>query len=277
MKSRYKFPNTYIIIFSVIIICAVATWFVPDSHPQTWQVFSALFKGFAKQAEIIVFILIIGGSFWIVNKTQAIDVGIISFLEKTKKLENHPFLKKIGVNNIVMILIMIMFSLFGGVFGMSEETLAFVVILVPLSIAMGYDSIVGVCMVYVAAHVGFAGAFLNPFTIGIAQGMADLPLFSGINYRIFCWIVLNITMLSFVLWYAAKVKKCPEHSPMYNFDSHWRNINDSSEVKMMTSHKIILGLLGLTICAIVVGVTCFEWYLPQLSALFLVLGIFTGI
>jgi len=160
---------------------------------------------------------------------------------------------------------------------MSEETIPFVAVIIPLAIAMGYDSIVGVCMVYVAAHVGFAGAFLNPFTIGIAQGMAELPLFSGINYRIFCWIVLNITMLSFVLWYATKIKKCPERSPMYNFDSHWRSHNDSFEVNMKTSHKIILGLLGLTISAIVVGVTCFEWYLPQLSALFLVLGILTGI
>ena len=88
-------------------------------------------------------------------------------------------MKRIGVNNLVIAMIIFLFSMFGAVFGMSEETLAFVFIIVPLAISMGYDSITGLCMVYVAAHVGFAGAILNPFTIGIAQGLSGLPLFSG--------------------------------------------------------------------------------------------------
>ena len=163
MKKKWEFPNTYVIIFVIMAICAIATWFVPggdyvqqgdtmvytevESVPQTWQIFEALYSGFAKQAGIIVFILIIGGAFWIVNSSKSIDVGIISFLNGTKKLERYPLLKRVGVNNIVMSLIIILFSLFGGVFGMSEETLAFVVVLVPLAISMGYDSIVGVCLV----------------------------------------------------------------------------------------------------------------------------------
>ncbi len=72
---------------------------------------------------------------------------------------------------------MLLFSIFGAVFGMSEETIAFVIIFVPLAIRMGYDSIVGINLCYVAAALGFAGAILNPFTIGIAQGLSDLPLF----------------------------------------------------------------------------------------------------
>ena len=75
------------------------------------------------------------------------------------------------MNNLVITMIMLLFSTFGAVFGMSEETLACVIILVSLAISMGYDSITGLCMVYVAAHVGFAGAILNPFTIGIARGL----------------------------------------------------------------------------------------------------------
>jgi uncharacterized ion transporter superfamily protein YfcC len=62
-------------------------------------------------------------------------------------------------------------------------------------------------MVYVAAHVGFAGAMLNPFTIGIAQDMAGLPLFSGIEYRVVCWVILMLLAIIFVLWQASKVKK----------------------------------------------------------------------
>ncbi len=244
-----KIPHTYVIIFWAIIISAVLTWFIPggeyaretklvngvertvidkdsfhyiDSNAQTWQVFSALFTGFVRQAGIIVLILMIGGGFWIMNASKSIDVGIFDFLKFTKRLEHMKFFKVVGVNNMIIILVMILFSLFGAIFGMSEETIAFVIIIVPLAISMGYDSIVGVCMVYVAAHLGFAAAVLNPFTIGIAQGIANLPLFSGLEYRIFCWVVLNAIGISFVLWYAKRIKDKPERSPMYKIDEYWR-------------------------------------------------------
>ncbi|MBQ3521747.1 MAG: YfcC family protein, partial [Bacteroidales bacterium] len=244
-KKKREFPNTYVIIFFIILICAAATWIVPggeyveseavaaasgsagqqagsaiefehvQAQGQWWQVFSTFYNGFVKQAGIIVFILVIGAAFWIVNKSRAIDAGIFSFLKVVTKLENSRLLSWIGVENIVIVLVMLLFSLFGAVFGMSEETIAFVIIVIPLAISMGYDSIVGVCMVYVAAHVGFAGAILNPFTIGIAQDLAQLPLFSGIEYRLFCWVVLNVILIAFVLLYARKVKRNPTSSPMY--------------------------------------------------------------
>jgi len=184
-------PHTYVIIFSIILLSAMLTWVIPggvyerqkievngvertvidkdsfhhvENEPQTWQVFSAFFEGFTRQAGIIVFILMIGGAFWIVNSTKAIDIGILSFLDTAKRLEKNKLLRRIGVNNIIIVLVMLVFSVFGAVFGMSEETIAFIIILVPLSISMGYDSIVGVCMSFVAAGLGFAGAVLNPST-----------------------------------------------------------------------------------------------------------------
>lgn len=248
-KKKFEFPNTYVIVFFLIVLAAVATWFVPGgefykteegltafrsvpSEPQTWQVFTTLFEGFTSQAGIIVFILVIGGAFWIVNGCKAVDVGIFAFLNASKRLEAYPLLRKIGVHNLILILIMILFSLFGAVFGMSEETIAFVVVLVPLAISMGYDSIVGVCLVYVAAHVGFAGAFLNPFTIGIAQGMADLPLFSGMGYRLVCWAVLTALTIAVVLVYAARIKRRPELSPMYELDASWRKEHGDAQEKI---------------------------------------------
>lgn len=202
-----RVPNTYVIIFSVLLLCAVATWFIPGGEPQTWQVFSALYEGFSQQAGIIAFVLIIGGAFWIVNSTKAVDAGIMKFIDKAGSLERFPLMRKIGVGNVVIVLIMLLFGLFGAVFGMSEETIAFVAVVIPLARSLGYDNVVGVCMVYVAAHVGFAGAMLNPFTIGIAQDMSDLPLFSGIEYRTLCWAVLMAVTIAFVLWYASKVRK----------------------------------------------------------------------
>ena len=318
-KKRREFPNTYVIIFAIIILCAIATWFVPggeyvksqvevtdaisgdvvlqevvdyqqvDSNPQTWQIFSALFNGFSKQAGIIVFILIIGGAFWIINGLKAIDAGIFSFLKFTKKLERNRLLKRVGVNNIVMILIMLLFSTFGAVFGMSEETIAFVVILVPLAISMGYDSIVGVMLVYVAAHVGFAGAPLNPFTVGIAQSLAGLPMFSGIEYRTICWLILTVIMMAFVLIYAAKVKKDPTKSIVYNEDSYWREKVTSTDNSVQYYHNkaswfsfgvIAIAILLFTIyysdkCVITLGSNSYTpvWLMPAVALLFVVFSI----
>ena len=120
--SRLKVPNTYVIIFVVMAICAIATWFVPGGEPQTWQVLSALYEGFSQQAGIIAFVLIIGGAFWVVNGTKAVDEGIMKFIGKTKGLEHFSIVRKVGVGNIVIVLIMLLFGLFGAVFGMSEET-----------------------------------------------------------------------------------------------------------------------------------------------------------
>lgn len=193
-----------------------------ESSPQTWQVFSSLLTGFEMQAGIIGFLLIIGGAFQVLNSSKSIDVGILAFLNKTKDLERYAFIRKIGINNVVMTMIIILFSLFGSVFGMSEETLAFIIIIVPLAISMGYDSLTGICLVYVASHIGFAGSVLNPFTIGIAQGLSNLPLFSGFEYRLVCWIILTTVYIVCVLFYAAKVKKNPRISPMYELDKFWR-------------------------------------------------------
>ena len=253
---KIKVPDTFVIIFCVLLFCAALTWFLPggeyvagadgsrtfvesESVPQTWQVFSSVFEGFVQQAEIIIFVLIIGGAFWVVNSTKAVDTGILKFISRAQSLERKPFFKKIGVGNVVIVLIMLLFGLFGAVFGMSEETIAFVAIVIPLAISLGYDSITGVCMVYFAAHVGFAGAMLNPFTIGIAQKMSDLPLFSGMGYRTVCWVILMLIAISIVLIYAARVKRDPSRSPMYHEDEHWRRqaAEVASETEVETETK----------------------------------------
>lgn len=248
-KKKREFPHTYVIIFAIIVLAAILTWIVPggefhrevvnvngidrsvvvpgsfhevDSQPQSWQVFTSIFKGMKRTYDIIFYILMIGGAFWIMNESKALDVAIYSFLNFTKRLEKFKPLKMIGVNNLVIALIMICFSFFGAVIGMSEETIAFVVIFVPLAISMGYDSIVGVAMCFLGAGLGFAGALLNPFTIGIAQGLAGIQLFTGIEYRFIIWLVINAIGIGYVLRYAHRIKKNPTLSPVYNEDEYWR-------------------------------------------------------
>jgi uncharacterized ion transporter superfamily protein YfcC len=363
MLKKVKIPHTFVILFLIILIGGLLTWLLPggayervtvmdngvarevvkngsfqyiSGDPQTWQVFSAFYHGFISKSNIIVFILMVGGAFWIINQSRAIDVGIFSFLRLTRRLETIRFIKVLGMDNIVVAMIMLMFSLFGAIFGMSEETIAFVIIFVPLSISMGYDSLVGVSMCFVAAGLGFAGAILNPFTVGIAQGLSGIPLFSGIEYRFFCWLVLNIAGISYVLTYMKKLRRDPTLSLVYHNDQQWRNAsgNDlgnidyhrpisawvvyfiillgliifSLEYPMTTMevgnnafrvpivpvlsglfaftsltglrksvHFFILNLLLYTILFIIVGVMGYDWYIMKIAAIFLAMGIFSGI
>ena len=359
-----RIPHTFTIVFALILLAAVMTWIIPggefvresitvgdttrevvksdsfhyvDRAPQTWQIFSSLFNGFCDKADIIIFILMVGGAFWILNNSHSIDVGVMAFLKWVQKLTRFRVIRALGVNNIIITLVMILFSVFGAVFGMSEETLAFVIIFIPLAISMGYDSIVGVCMCYMAAHIGFAGAVLNPFTIGIAQGIAELPIFSGLEYRAFCWLILTAIGITFVLLYANRIKKDPKKSPVYKLDEYWRNRaneqqenpveyhtpkaawvsyillsimmlylaitmpmttfsigSSTSEVVVLpilaglfiisgffalrrSVHFFIIDILLFTICFLVVGVLGYGWYVMEISALFLAMGIVSGI
>jgi uncharacterized ion transporter superfamily protein YfcC len=89
---------------------------------------------------------------------------------------------------------------------------------VPLALALGYDSVVGVAIPFVGSQVGFAAAFLNPFNVGIAQGIAGIPVFSGIGYRLLVWALATGVTIAFLMWYAARVKADPQRSPTYALD-----------------------------------------------------------
>ena len=271
---KLKVPNTYVIIAVIIALCAVLTWFVPggqyvkaddgtlsyeavDAVPQTWQVLSAVYHGFVKQAGIIVFILVVGGAFWLLNATGAVEAGI------------QRFIARIGQRDVlVLVALTVLFSLAGAVFGMSEETIPFVGIVVPLVVSMGYDAFMGMLVVYVASNVGFSSAFLNPFTVGIAQGMADLPLFSGMGYRIFCWAFLTLLMVVFIWLYAKRTRKEP---------TVILSASEESARPLTKRQAWILVVLLLTVVALIVGVTCWDWYMPEITGLFLGMGIVCGI
>ena len=268
---KFKVPNTYVIIACILVVCAILTWFVPggqyvkgedgtlnyeqvDSVPQTWQILPAIYHGFVKQAGIIIFILVVGGAFWLLNATGAVTAGIGRFIAKVGRRDR-----------LVLAAVTVLFSLAGAVFGMSEETIPFVGIVVPLVVSMGYDPFMGMLVVYVASNVGFSSAFLNPFTVGIAQGMADLPLFSGMGYRIFCWAFLTLLLTVFVVVYAHKTRKTPTDAV------------SMEETPLTRRQGWVLGVLLLTVILLIVGVTCWDWYLPEITGLFLGMGIVCGI
>ena len=273
MKPR-AFPSTYVILFGLILLCAVVTWLLPggqyvqteggmeftrvEAAPQTWQVFSALYNGFVKQAGIIVFILIVGGAFWILNASGAADFGIRRFIARAGRYDK-----------LVLALTALLFSAAGAIFGMSEETIPFVGLMAPLAISMGYDAITGLLIVYGASNIGFSSAFLNPFTVGIAQEMSGLPMFSGMGYRVFCWVLLTALFIAFTLVYASRVKK--------EVPAEMRSEAPAEAGGGHTRHWIILGILAAGIIMLVLGAVVFHWYMTEISALFLAMGILFGI
>jgi len=297
-KFRLKVPNTYLLIFSLLVLIAVLTWIIPggkyertilngrevvvpnsfkyvDSHPQgIFDLFISPLKGFVEAALIIGFVLIVGGAFNVLAKTDAIN----SFINKLARAYKTSKL----LQNLFIPVLMLMFSLGGATFGMNEEIIPFVLIIVPICLALGYDSMVGVAIPLVGAHIGFASAFLNPFNVGIAQGIAEVPLFSGIGYRVICWAISTTAAIIFLMWYVKRLKKNPHISPMYKEDEERRknehfDVIYNNDNHFSIRHKTVLITFVLSLVLLVVGVVEFKWYIEEISALFFIMGILVGI
>ena len=291
-----RIPDVFFIVFMLIAAAAVATWFVPggayerrtetvgetertlivegsyrtvESNPQTLEVFTAPIKGFLKLAEIIAFIFLVGGSFFMLNETGAIAAGIHRLVRVLK-----------GREFLVIPIVMILFSFFGAVFGMCEEAMPFALIFVPLALALGYDSIVGVSLTFLAAGVGFAGAFINPFTLQIAQGIAGVDPLSGMGYRILIWALSTGITITWVMVYAARIRKDPTRSLMYDLDLERRKElaqQQAAVTEFTWRHGLGLLTLGAGIAAMVVGVILWGWYIQEIAGLFVAMGLLAGI
>lgn len=298
MKFKLKVPNTYILIFSLLVLIAAMTWIIPggkyerttlngrevvvqnsfhfvDSNPQgIIELFISPLKGFVEAALIIGFVLIVGGAFNVLAKTDAINSLIIKLAKAHK---NSALLRKMFIP-----VLFFLFSIGGATFGMNEEIIPFVLIIVPICLALGYDSIVGVAIPLVGAHIGFASAFLNPFNVGIAQGIAEVPLFSGIGYRMFCWLISTIVALAFLLLYVNKIKQQPDKSPTFEEDQERRRTEHfdtiyNNDKPFETKHKIVLITFALSLIMLVVGVVELNWFIEEIAAMFFVMGLLVGI
>jgi uncharacterized ion transporter superfamily protein YfcC len=291
-----RIPNVFVIVFGLILAAAIATWFVPggsyernekkvgkttrmvveqstfefgQSRPQTFEVFTAPIKGFLKLGEIIAFIFLVGGAFHMLNETGAIVAGTHRLVEILQ-----------GREYLVIPIVMTLFSFFGAAFGMCEEAMPFCLIFVPMALALGYDSIVGVSLTFLAAGVGFAGAFFNPFTLQIAQGLAGVQPLSGMAYRVVVWLVITSVTIAWVMVYAARIKKDPSRSPMYELDQKRRKELEAarqSHPDFGIREILSLVVLGLGVVMMILGVIVWDWYIQELAGLFLAMGLAAGI
>jgi uncharacterized ion transporter superfamily protein YfcC len=285
--------NTLVMIFGVVALTAVATWVVPGGEyqritkegrtlvlPQSYVnipsvpqgvggLLIAPIRGFIDAAGIIAFLFIIGGTFMIVQETGAVTVGIHSLAT--------TFAVRPRMQQLFIPVTMCVFSFAGGVFGMCEETLPFVLIFIPLALSLGYDSLVGTAIPFLGAAAGFAGSMLNPFTVGIAQGIAELPLYSGLEYRVLIWVISTVSMITFVMMYAVRIRANPKLSPVYELDRARPALAQSAGLKFERRHQLVLITFGAAIVLLVVGILRFGWYMNEIAALFLALGMVAGL
>lgn len=296
MKFKFKAPNTLILVSLVLVFFAALTWVIPggeyervtvdgravvdptsfsyvDSSPAgPVEIILAPVKGFTDSygMSIIVFVFIVAGAFSIVQRTGAIDVMI----RRTARF----FSENPGFRPLYIPVFMFLFSFMGATFGMSEETIVFIPLFVTLSIALGYDSITGVCIPFVGAALGFAGAWMNPFTIGIAQGLAELAPFSGIELRFVLWIVITAVGIWLVYRYAASIHKNPKLSPVYDIDKKREAGEFDGDVPpILTKHILVLLMFLITLVVLIFGAIKLGWYIEEFSGLFLALAIFAAI
>ena len=280
--------NAFVLIFVVIIIAAILTYIMPagtyerseidgrtvvdptsfaftESSPVSFMgIFNSVHLGMIEGAGIIFFVFMVGGAFGILKATGALD-ALVTFL--TIKLANKA--------GLLIPILMLFFAAAGTLMGMAEETLVYIGILVPLAIALRFDAITGFAIVSLGASVGFSAAVMNPFTVGVAQGIAELPTFSGIGLRLALLATLYITAVWYVWRYAKKVRNNPSIGFYGSHDSNTKVEMDST-YKMQTHHKFVLIVFLINFIVLIFGVLNYGWYITEIAGLFLLFGILIG-
>ncbi len=289
MIKKFDFPHSYVIIVSLIIIAAALTWIIPsgefdrvhiegskkmvvvadsfkylDSSPvNLFEIPYKIMFGLKKYADIIFLVIIVGGAFNIIIQTGMFQ----AFADKlTKKFANNEIM--------IIPIFTIIFAL--ACMSMGVNTfIGFAPIGIIIARSMGYDAIVGVSMVMLGGAIGFSTGTFNPFTTGVAQGIAELPLFSGFGFRLVClfcfWIVTNMYIIS----YAKKVKANPSLSVVDGIDYSYLEVSDG--IKLYKKHFLVLAVVLGCFSILIYGGLNWHWKLKESGAVFIYMGVLSGL
>ena len=290
-KKGIRIPHMFTLLLLIIAVCTILTCVIPAGQYETYvdengvemlvdgsyhrieqtpvtpmKALMAVQEGLIETAYISAFIFIIGGAFGVVAETKAIEAGIGRIIKKTSKRQE------------LLIPIMIFVVGFGaGSFGMFEECLVFIPFLVPICIAMGYDSITGLAVAIVGSSSGYAGSFVQAANVGVSQSIAGLPMYSAMWYRLIILVVMLTIAAVYIYLYAQRIKRDPTRSLMYEFDRQREEKVDLNDLPELTgTRKLVLLVMGATFALLIVGVLKWGWYINELSALFLGMGIVVG-
>ncbi len=238
-----------------------AALFSTDGSP---GLFNAVYEGLTSgdrmggAVGIMSFILLVGGAFGVVLKTGAVHRALARLIAGGAR--QGPLL---------LAGLFAAFSLGGAVFGMSEETIPFVLMLVPVMQRLGYDSVTALLVCYVATQIGFATSWMNPFSVAIAQGIADVPLLSGMPLRLGLWTTFTLAGIGFTLRYGARVRV-----DATDVDAHAADIEAEA---LTVGDRLVLLSIAAVVVWIVFGVVVKSYYLPEIATQFVILGVAAGV
>ena len=292
-KKKFKMPHIYVLLITIIIICAIASWILPAGEfdralndagremvvPGTYHIIEStpvgfftlvqsIYNGTVDAAGVTFFVFISYASIGLIIASGAFNGLVASMLRILK-----------GSARAVIIPVFItLIGCASSTIGVFEEMFPFIPIFVGIAIAMGYDAIVGLAIVALGTGLGYSGAVMNPFTVGMAQSIADVPQMSGAGYRIICHIILIAVASFFVIRYALKIQADPTKSLVYGDDfSSLAMDSDHIENKPFgIREKLVLATLVAGIVVIVWGTKAKGWYFAELSAVFLLMGLVSG-
>ena len=297
LPRRFRLPHALALVWGLVVLVLIASWLIPSGEfqraekvvdgvgrivtvpgtyhlvpkvrPGVAQILLAPIKGLQQGADLIAFLLVIGGAFNVLNATGAMEAGIRRL---AGLLQRRPALEWVLIPALITV-----FSLAGSIFGMSEEVIPFVLIFIPLARRLGYDSITGVAIPFLGSAAGFAAAFLNPFTVGIAQRLSDLPP-SGFGYRLVAWFLGTTVVIVYVMRHALRVKRDPASSPVKDIDDARESDAPAEFVDGDGArHAVVLALFAAAIGLLVWGVVVRHWYFDEIGALFLGLALIAGV
>ena len=296
----FKAPDTFVILLFVALTAWVATWLVPVGyfaggdgvfHPGAFEfagrqpaplfgtgedigflnfLFEGLIAGDRHSSTIglLAFLLIVGGAFGIIMRTGAMEAAL-------RRVIARPGARGDGVLPVLFVL----FSLGGAVFGMGEEAIVFVMILVPAFFRAGYDTLTVLLVTYGATQIGFATSWMNPFSVVVAQGIADLDVMSGAGLRVTMWLLFTVLGAAYTYRYARNVRLNPQSSLAYEAD-RWLHDeqHDAPESQSFSpGHGLVLVTVLIGIAWVAWGVAARRYYFPELAAQFFTIGLVAAI
>ena len=257
----------------------------PVSVPGTYQtiarnrqglieILQAPIKGVYDSIDIVFFILVIGGFMSVFNESGAMVRGLTALSYNMK-----------GKETWLIIILTFLFSFAGASYGMAEETLVFYPVIVPLFLAAGYDLLVPVAVIYAGAQIGYLASFTNPFSTIIASNAAGVNWAEGLAERIIMFVITTAVTIWYITRYAKKVKADPAASLVYRTDgaviSPYPSINTNnitnSDTRLSGKTKLLLMIFLFTFLTMIAGVVFFEWWLLEMTALFLASSVLLAI
>lgn len=292
-KKGIQLPHIYVLLFSVIIVCTILTWVLPagefdrvmneatgrtvavagtfhtvkQSPVGIFQMFQSIYNGMCDAGSVTFFVFVSFASINIIIASGAFN-GLVAGLLKVFKGK-----ARVAIIPIFMFIV----GIASSTIGLFEEWFPFVPVFAGIAIAMGFDAVVGMAIVAFGAATGYSGAMMNPFTVGIAQGIAEVAPMSGTGYRFLCHMALLVVGSALTIRYALKVQADPSKSLVYGETGHiTMSENDVQNAPFGIREKLVLLILLCGIIAVVYGCKVYGWYFAELSAVFVIMGILSA-